>query len=351
MLPQKALFTSALAVVIWMGCATSRSPERAAPAAFQAFTNFSTFVQTDAAGAVTLLSPEIPAPHWNELIVSWNANCPARSRLTVEARAFDGKRWTRFYTMGIWSEDNVRESVRRQRDGDASVNTDVLVCKRPMRSSQVRLTLTGDAAKLPTVKFVGVSLLDTTMAPRSEHTNSAAYGRTLNVPQRSQLGYEGASGWCSPTSVSMMLAYWAKQLNRPELDVQVPAVATAVFDPNWSGTGNWPFNMAFAGHFAGVRAFVTRMNELGDVEDWIAAGVPVALSVSFDLLNGREKDLGNGHLIVVVGFTASGDVVVNDPWPSPKKENSVRKVFPRNRVIKAWQRSHQTAYVVVGEGR
>ena len=85
---------------------------------------------------------------------------------------------------------------------------------------------------------------------------------------------------------------------------------------------------------------------MAEVEDLIAAGLPVALSVSSDLLNGKPKDQGNGHLIVVVGFTDSGDVVVNDPWPNAKKENSLRKVFPRGRVIKAWQRSKQTVYVI-----
>jgi hypothetical protein len=85
------------------------------------------------------------------------------------------------------------------------------------------------------------------------------------------------------------------------------------------------------------------------VEDCVAAGVPVALSVSFDLLNGREKDLGNGHLIVVVGFTRNGDVIVNDPWPDPKGVNRVRKTFPRAQVLRAWQRSKQTVYWIAPE--
>ena len=50
--------------------------------------------------------------------------------------------------------------------------------------------------------------------------------------------------------------------------------------------------------------------------------------------------------MVVTGFTEDGDVVVNDPWPNPKKENSVRKIFPRAQVINAWQRSKQTVYLV-----
>jgi hypothetical protein len=72
----------------------------------------------------------------------------------------------------------------------------------------------------------------------------------------------------------------------------------------------------------------------------------VVASVSFDLLNGKPKDEGNGHLVVVVGFTRTGDVVVNDPWPNPRHENSVRKTFPRKNFIRAWERSHRTVYLI-----
>src|ERR1044071_1262554 len=67
-------------------------------------------------------------------------------------------------------------------------------------------------------------------------------------------------------------------------------VAQAVYDPAYRGTGNWVFNMAYAGSFDGMRACATRFDGLREVEDCIAAGIPVALSVSFDLLNGKEKD-------------------------------------------------------------
>ena len=126
----------------------------------------------------------------------------------------------------------------------------------------------------------------------------------------------------------------------------VPDVAREVFDQAYAGTGNWIFNMAYAGGFDRMHACATRFDDLREVEDCIAAGIPVALSVSFDLLNGKNADMNNGHLIVAVGFTKTGDVVVNDPWPNPKKENTVRKIFPRVQVIKAWQRSKQTVYLI-----
>jgi hypothetical protein len=179
--------------------------------------------------------------------------------------------------------------------------------------------------------------------------NRSVWGKTLDVPERSKFGYPGGKGWCSPTALSMILAYWSRELNRPELDVTVPDVARAIHDTAYRGTGNWAFNMAYAGSFDGMRGYVTRFDGLRQVEDCIAVGIPVALSVSFDLLNGKSEDQNNGHLIVVAGFTQKGDLMVNDPWSNPKNENRVRKIFPRERVVAAWQRSRQTVYLAAPE--
>lgn len=315
---------------------------------FIGLTNFSAFSRAHTGQATVLTSPWLAGEgRWTELVVSWNALCPKGSYLKVEARGTDGPTTTPFYTLGLWSPDptlHPRESVPGQRDALAEVKTDTLVCRRPMERVQVRLTLGGEPR--PRLKLLGLCLLDSTAPPANPPPNRAAWGKVIAVPQRSQLDHPDGSGWCSPTCVSMILAHWANVLKRPELDVPVPEVAAAVHDRNWPGTGNWVFNTAFAGQFEGMRAYVSRLGSLTEIEDWIAAGIPVAASVSFDLLNGKARDEGTGHLIVVVGFTKTGDVVANDPWPAPKKENRVRKVFPRQNLIRAWGRSRGAVYLI-----
>jgi hypothetical protein len=78
--------------------------------------------------------------------------------------------------------------------------------------------------------------------------------------------------------------------------------------------------------------------------------VPPILSVSFDLLNGRPQLSGNGHLVVCIGFTADGGVVVCDPWVLPKKGEKVRTFVSRRNLLKAWARSRQTVYLIYPEG-
>ena len=140
----------------------------------------------------------------------------------------------------------------------------------------------------------------------------------------------------------MVLAHWARVQRQPALDRDVPEVVEGVFDPKWPGTGNWAFNTAYAGSIPGLRAYVTRLTDVAELEDWVAADVPVILSVCYDLLRGKPRTRDSGHLVVCVGFTESGEVVVNDPGT----RDQVRKTFPRDNLVRAWAHSRNTVYLI-----
>ncbi len=287
----------------------------------------------------TLISPLIePQVNWDELVLSWNLSGPGQA--TVEARIVHPEAATKYYQLGVWSKD-ARHSVTNQNDADGRVETDLLRATRPGGKIEVRVTL--DRARPHDLKFLSLSLRDSRHRPPALEPNRRAWGKTVDVRPRSQLDYpDGARIWCSPTCSSMILDHWAQRLNRPELSLPVPAVAAAVHDPNWPGTGNWPFNTAFAGSFPGMRGYVTRLTDVAELEDWIEAGVPVATSVSYNRLKGRNT-AGSGHLIVCVGFTESGDIIVNDPGT---KLDNVRRAFPRDTFRQAWADSGNTVYLI-----
>jgi hypothetical protein len=317
---------------------------------FIGFKRFSAFEKSPGArpGEIVLASPEIVARiTWNQLIASWNAEMPDGSYLKTEIRAIYPAGSTKYYTMGLWSADTnryPRESVLHQNDTDGDVATDILIVKRPADRLQARLTLGGDNGQKPKLKFLGLDLTDTTATPPGLPSNPAALGKTLPVTQRSQMAYTNGSVLCSPTTVSMIMTYWSRQLRRPELDHDVPEIANAIYDANWKGTGNWPFNTAYAGSYRGIRAYVTRMSDLAEVEDWIAVGIPVGLSVCADRLHHRGPG-PNGHLIVCVGFTETGDPVVNDPGSS----SDIRRVYPRKDIFYAWSCSRNAVYLIYPE--
>ena len=147
----------------------------------------------------------------------------------------------------------------------------------------------------------------------------------------------------------MVLAYWSQQLHRPELDHSVPETAHAIADGPRGDTGNWPFNTAYAGSYPGMRAYVTRLDDISEVEDWIAAGIPVILSVSSYLTNDRTNGPDNGHLIMCVGFTDKGDVVANNPGVSVRRNVRARQVYARQRVVNAWKKSKNAVYLIYPE--
>lgn len=188
---------------------------------------------------------------------------------------------------------------------------------------------------------------------------AAATLRPLSQRQhkaRTDLG-GGGSVWCSPTSLVMVMDAWGVHVpdEWPRTDVpatpgdlRVPWTAARVFDPAFTGTGNWTFNAALAGHL-GLDAVVTRLNSLTELDTLTRAGFPVICSVAF-----KQEDLPgadystSGHLLVAVGLDAGGDVRVADPACSSPKEGL--RAYPADAFDAAWATSRRTAYLLSPRG-
>lgn len=346
-----------LAVVIFI--LSGRLPANAGdPHGFSHFiglTNFESFTRSqNSEGEAVWLSPKLKTEmNWNELIVSWNADAPAGTWLKIEASAVLANHSTKFYVMGLWTRYDQpfpRTSVSHQKDEDGDVKVDTLTLFQSATAAQIRLTFGGTNSLRSTLKFLGLAVCNTNITPAILPPNRAAWGKIIPTPERSQQSYPGGSGWCSPTSLSMALARWGTVAQRPDWNLDAPETAAGVFDHGfYHPTGNWSFNTAFAGSLKGMRAYVTRLSDISELEDWIAAGIPVIISARYDLLqDGRPPDL-NGHLTVCRGFTESGDLVINDPWTDVKVE-SIRHIYKRANIIRAWATSHNTVYLVYPEG-
>ncbi len=323
------------------------------PSHFIGIKTFSKFKKETTQNETVLTSPEIKmAIAWDELVVSWNAAAPSGTSLKIEARGIFPDHKTKFFTMALWSEDVSkfpRESVKGQKDSDGNVSTDTLILKALCRRAQVRVTLGSSEKNIkPELKFLGLSFLNSKMEIFPLPPDKKAWGKIIETPERSQNSYPEEQGWCSPTSLSMVLMRWSSVLHRPELNLDVPEVAKNVLDKNF-GTGNWPFNTAFAGKFPGMRAYVSRFTDISELEDWIVAGIPVIISAPFHLLESGRRNTGSGHVVTVIGFTESGDVVINDPATNLEKGQKVRHIYKRENVAKAWKTSHNTVYLIYPE--
>jgi hypothetical protein len=314
---------------------------------FIGFTSFEQFqIETNRSG-LRLISPALrPDVNWNELVPSWNFE--GTNGLAIEAKVIYPDHETKWYSFGDWAAEAIslpRQSLKNQQDVDGTVLTDTLRMKGPGGSVRVRATLRGTKS-IKELKLLGFSFCDTASHYPASNPQTNVWGKSLRVPERSQASYaEGINSWCSPTAVSMIMAYWGEQLHRSELNYDVREAARRVNDPEWPGTGNWAFNVAFAGAHAGMRAYVTRLSDVSELEEWIERGVPVAVSVSYSALRG-EPNPDSGHLVVCIGFTEAGDVLVNDPGRS-----QVRQVYTRANLVKAWRHSENTVYLIYPENQ
>lgn len=289
------------------------------------------------------LIAEANAAPFVEVIPSWNFRSQGGA-VKVELKALGDGFETKNYNLGVWSlSPDLRTSVKDQADEHGDVYTDTLVLKKP--GSRIRVTLTpipNAEGKTPELKEFFLNFTPPNWAARQEDPYKDVWGKVLNVPEKAQHDYPGGSVLCSPTSVCMLMNRLGTVLDRKDLQLDVPEIQSLVHDPGWGGTGNWPFNLAVPGSFSGIQAFVTRLNSLQEAERFIKAGIPLAVSVDYKILLQKDYKGDGGHLMVLIGFSESGDPVINDP----AKGSQVRQVYPRALFAKAWAASKNTVYVV-----
>ena len=301
-----------------------------------------------------------PGFAFTELVASWNADTTATSLVEVDMQASpDGSYWTKWYVMGEWTYDDTsfhRTSVGLQGDNDGTVAIDTFIAgKVPMTSYRLRVTLTraSTADASPTVRALGAMTSATpkkfTVPTARAYTGVATLPHA--VPQFSQEIHAGqfpqydggGEAWCSPTSTTMVLGYWGQYPTAADMayipagyaDPQVDYAARYTFDYHYNGTGNWPFNAAYAARY-GMDAFVTRLRSLDEAEAFIRAGIPLVASIAVDpnKLDGFLFKSSSGHLLVITGITADGNVMANDP--ASTSDATVPHVYDRGQFEDAW---------------
>jgi hypothetical protein len=303
---------------------------------------------------------------WNELVSSWNAQTPPGTWIQVEMKpTLDNGHVAKWYILGRWTygdSDFHRTSVGHQGDADGYVAIDTFFAKdHPAISYRLRVTLFRRAGSNASPTFTRLSAIasnytnDKGTFPSQSTMNGTAID--LGVPQYSQELHHnefpqfdgGGEAWCSPTSTSMVVAYWdnlfpghgyapsaAEMSWVPYAEPWVDYTARYVFDYHYNGAGNWPFNAAYAAG-RGLVGDVTMLHNLREAEPFIQDGIPLVASVAWNAnqLDGSDIKSTNGHLLVIEGFTGDGSqVIVNDP-ASPT-DADVKHYYDREQFERAW---------------
>jgi hypothetical protein len=303
-----------------------------------------------------------------ELIASWKARTPGNSWIEVQARGRTGTgRTSSWDVLGRWAAGDrfiQRTSVPAQGDDLAGVNVDTWQAHTAVSRWQLRvLLMRGRGAPSPRVDGVG-AMVSRLPSVSGVATSDPGPGPriVLPVPRYSQMTHSGhyprwgggGEAWCSPTSTSMVLGRYDALpragaygwVPNGHVDPWVDHAARTTYDAAYRGTGNWPFNTAYAATLTDD-AFVTRLRNLREARLFIEAGIPLVASISFGRgeLSGAPISSTNGHLVVIVGFTENGNVIVNDP--AARSRTGVRRTYVRGQFEDAWiPRSGGLVYVI-----
>jgi hypothetical protein len=317
------------------------------------------------AARAVLVSPLAePLALCHTVIPSWQATTPPGTWMELHLHALIDTRWTRCYRLMAWdtaTRRSQRRSFAHQRDADGWVDTETLRLNHHAKAVQARVVLCAERADAwPELHQLALCLSSRSRGSRHgerRNLSSAPFqvAEPLPLPSFSQYAYPQGAGWCSPTSLAMVLGYWHHRTGDHRLlpftsPSCVPdLVAPLVDDPNY-GSGNWSFNVAYAASL-GLDAWVTQLGSLNQVARWVAAGVPVICSLAWEEgeLEHAPLPRSDGHLVVVTGLRADGQVMVADPAGADATQ--VCRLYQVQPFAACWQRhSAGTVYLVYPPG-
>jgi hypothetical protein len=316
----------------------------------------------------TWTSPVYPISFpFTELVSSWNAKTSPGTWIQSEVKPqIDNGHWAKWYILGRWTyndSDFHRTSVRRQGDADGFVAIDTFFTKdHPAVAYQLRLTIFRRVGLTEAQAPVSVSRYSAVASNLRNQQSTFPSATTMNgetidlgvTPYSQEIHHgeypefdNGGEAWCSPTSTAMVVQYWENETGTPYAptdeetewvefpnDPDVDYTARFVYDYNYQGAGNWPFNTAYAAE-RGLLTDVTQLHNLSEAEPFIRDGIPLIASVAWESnkLDTAIKST-NGHLMVIGGFEGDGDVIAYDPASDTNAE--VRHVYDREQFEDAW---------------
>ncbi len=280
---------------------------------------------------------ETPEP-FDDLVGSWSADLPPKTRLEMQVQVRAAAGWSRWYALGA-QEGAVYSSPDRQEDADGFVDIDTLRLARPATAWRYRFRFE-TAGRKAVLRQAAVAV----SGPGGPEAPAPFRGeaRELELRARSQMEEQEKykHDICSPTSLAMVLEHWGARLPTVEVAERARDKTTALF-------GVWPANIALAASL-GLEGAVARLDSLEDLAAEVARGRPVVVSVTFGPgeLSGSPIKKTKGHLMTVIGFTEKGDVVALDPAAPDRK--SARRVYDRAEFHKAWRLNKRGLAYLIG---
>ena len=274
-----------------------------------------------------IISKPIKAPvDFDSMVLSVCARLSSGGALLAQAAVKTDKGWSGFYKLFYISRD-YKKTFAPQSDKFASVDADILTPRGPARYFKYQITILGRA---------DVGLICAALTRAGARYSRSLAEETLGLKDfmlpitpvlRSQIKDKKLAGRvCSPAALTAVLNYMGKK-------IILPQTIEGVYDESAKIYGAWPLNTAFAAQ-QGMRAVFMRCSSLAQAEGEVLQGRPLIVSLAY-----KEGELKNapvrataGHLVVIAGFDAAGNVAAADS----ASDTATLRVYDRAQFARAW---------------
>lgn len=291
---------------------------------------------------------------FTELVLSWNGFRPKVGSYSFLVSAKYNNRWSPWHKINQWNKNN-QQTFLNSKNLYVKTKHVRLEMQKNKKANAFRVKIVANnGANLNNIKRLFVSASD--MNKFSFYKNGFNMPSTIikGVPRVSQwnVKHSRAKDLCSPTSTSMVMAYFAKKGlfkdKFQDLKQYVSEFAEKVRDGSYLDIyGAWPLNVAqvFDESSGKLSARVKRLNGINELYGYLRRKIPVAVSVRGHIRGGFKR-YDNGHFIIVVGWNKQKNTILCID-PAFVTESKMLRAYDFKDFMHAWGVSRNLAYVIL----
>lgn len=282
-------------------------------------------------------------PHFNELLISWNATRPAQGQYVILASVFL-QQWSPWLLYAVWGSREQYSFHDTTLHAPVHTFQDQVELLEGQEATGFRIRVEA-CAGADLDQFSSLYACTTKLnAPKSMLHPPSIPSFELPIQGLSQqcLMHPRSTSLCSPTSAASVIHFLSGFPSPHPLDF-----AENVYDSGFDIYGNWSFNTAqmFAELGPLWTCYCARMKNFESTLKILKQGFPVILSIK-GCLTGSVKPYANGHLIAVRGYDApTQKVLCMDP--AFKTNEETLKAYSFDELMQAWGNRHHLAYVIL----
>ena len=268
-----------------------------------------------------------------ELVPSWNLLMSDNSGVSIYVSIGNESGYSKYYTMAMLKKVYQTSGSNETDDyGKTSIDTIMPIVSNIDRI-KFKVIINKDTDGVTALKNISI-----TTKPKEDTFNydlKILKEKNIDVLPRQQLAVPvNGNLICSPTSLSMVMAYYNHFESQSE-------VSRLVYDEGAKIYGNWSLNVGYAGGFDDLFARVEYTKDFNTLMTYINQDIPVVLSIktrSKEDLKGSIMAYPSGHLIVLTGFTqidGTWYALVNDP--AEYDDFKVKRIYKLSELLDAFK--------------